>query len=133
MNTRRLAKASFCEIFEGPHGPVHGIALKPQSLHHFVDLELSTRIIDDQPIVRFRLLLQSPFQDARVFQTGQQFGQGHVEHSSHLREVVKTDVFLPALDLAYVRSVQPAYMGKLLLRPLPGRTKLADPPAQKHQ
>ena len=62
MNTRGLAKASFCEIFEGQHGPVHRIALMPQPLHHFMDFEVSTSIIDDQPIARLHLWLRSPLQ-----------------------------------------------------------------------
>ena len=106
MNTRRHAKTSLRKIFEGPHGPVHGIALNGQSLHHFADFDLSTRIIDHQCSSSLLLLLRPPLQDAAVLQASQQLRQGHVEHSSHLREVVKTNVLLAALDLPYVRSVR---------------------------
>jgi hypothetical protein len=55
------------------------------------------------------------------------------DHPGHLGEILKTDVFLASLDLAYVRPVEPADVSELLLGPLLGRSKVMDPLAQKYQ
>jgi hypothetical protein len=57
VNTLRPTQTAFCEIFKNLHRPIHGIALEPQSLHHPVDFEHSTRTINDRRIARFRPVL----------------------------------------------------------------------------
>ena len=109
--------------------PIHRRTLQLQSPRQLLNIDHVARGSRCSLPSRFRLAVRLLQWGASVH-AGEEFRQRHPQNACDLGQVLEADVFLTALDLANVCSMEPAQVREFFLRPSPRTAKFPEPLAQ---